>query len=305
MMYCPVIHDVGRTSFRRFVSTLSLAFILADGAPIRLLSAEANLEKITQAELIDDSNNDGDSFRIQAGGKVVHLRLYFVDCPEKTANSLGAFERIKDQANYFGVTNAARMVLYGAKAEELVKRQLSKPFTVHTAWARAPGASSIGRIYGFITTADGRDLGRLLVEHGLARSNGIGRRLPNGTSSDDFRMILRDLELSAVLKQTGIWSDSNADRIAELRAGVRAEKEKSNELKKEVRRIQASPRLIDINAADKSELRTIPGIGSVLADRIIEARPFASVDDLIKIKGIGPETMKRIRSSVTLGKTKE
>ena len=304
-MFCSVIRNGGRSGCRRFVFAVLLAALLAGGGPLRLLGATKNLQKLSEAELIEDPDNDGDSFRIQAGGKEVRVRLYFVDCPEKTAGSLGAPERIEEQANYFGVTAPARMVWHGAKAAAFVKQRLSRPFTVHTAWAQAPGSSSPGRIYGFVTTADGKDLGSLLVELGLARSKGVGRQLPDGTSSDDFRMTLGDLKESAMLKRSGIWADSDADRITEVRAEQRAKKEKWNELKKEADRIQTPPRLIDINAASKRELETISGIGPVLADRIIRSRPFTSVDDLIRIKGIGPVTLKKIRSLVTVGKTKE
>jgi competence protein ComEA len=39
---------------------------------------------------------------------------------------------------------------------------------------------------------------------------------------------------------------------------------------------------IDINTATEKELRMVPGIGPVIAARIIAARPFRSADDLKK-----------------------
>jgi competence protein ComEA len=44
---------------------------------------------------------------------------------------------------------------------------------------------------------------------------------------------------------------------------------------------------LDVNAASLAELQNIPGIGPVAAQRIIEARPFKSADDLQRVKGIG------------------
>jgi len=44
---------------------------------------------------------------------------------------------------------------------------------------------------------------------------------------------------------------------------------------------------IDINTATEKELTTVPGIGHVMAARIIAARPFRSADDLKKVSGIG------------------
>jgi len=52
---------------------------------------------------------------------------------------------------------------------------------------------------------------------------------------------------------------------------------------------------IDINTASSEELKEIIGIGPALAQRIIEARPFNSLDDLIKVKGIGEITLQKIK----------
>ena len=56
---------------------------------------------------------------------------------------------------------------------------------------------------------------------------------------------------------------------------------------------------IPINSATQKELETIPGIGPVLASRIIEYRqkhgPFASYEDLLHVKGIGEKTLEKIK----------
>lgn len=51
---------------------------------------------------------------------------------------------------------------------------------------------------------------------------------------------------------------------------------------------------IDINTASKEELDKLYGIGLVKAQAIIEARPFNSIDDLIKTNGIGKVTLNKI-----------
>ena len=65
---------------------------------------------------------------------------------------------------------------------------------------------------------------------------------------------------------------------------------------------------VNINTATKEELTSLKGIGDKRAQDIIDYRtkngPFKSVDDLGKVPGIGPGTMKQIRSELTTtGKT--
>ena len=52
---------------------------------------------------------------------------------------------------------------------------------------------------------------------------------------------------------------------------------------------------IDINTATEKELTTVPGIGHVMAARIIAARPFRSADDLKRVSGIADINYAKIR----------
>jgi DNA uptake protein ComE-like DNA-binding protein len=52
---------------------------------------------------------------------------------------------------------------------------------------------------------------------------------------------------------------------------------------------------LDVNTAAEKQLRDLPGIGPVLAQRIIAARPFRSADDLKKVNGIGDKKYDQIR----------
>jgi competence protein ComEA len=66
----------------------------------------------------------------------------------------------------------------------------------------------------------------------------------------------------------------------------------------------SSTGLININTASATELEGLSGIGEVLAATIIEYRdqngPFATIDDLMDVSGIGPATLEEIRDQVTV-----
>jgi competence ComEA-like helix-hairpin-helix protein len=61
---------------------------------------------------------------------------------------------------------------------------------------------------------------------------------------------------------------------------------------------------IDLNRADVAELTRLPGVGPALAARIVDARdttgPFATVDDLRRVKGLGRTKIERLRPLVRL-----
>lgn len=62
---------------------------------------------------------------------------------------------------------------------------------------------------------------------------------------------------------------------------------------------EASGGLVNINAADADTLMELPGVGEATARAIIESReqlgPFTSLDDLLRVNGIGEKKLERIR----------
>ena len=66
---------------------------------------------------------------------------------------------------------------------------------------------------------------------------------------------------------------------------------------------EQSPQKIDINRAEPWLLEALPGIGEVLAQRIVDYRsengPFRRSEDLLKVSGIGPGTFENIKGHIT------
>ena len=58
--------------------------------------------------------------------------------------------------------------------------------------------------------------------------------------------------------------------------------------------------LINVNTATLAELDTLPGVGPKTAELIVSGRPYARVDDLLKVKGIGPATLAKLKGLVTV-----
>ncbi len=61
---------------------------------------------------------------------------------------------------------------------------------------------------------------------------------------------------------------------------------------------------ISINAADADELDELPGVGPVIAERIVQWRetngPFSSIDELTEVSGIGPSMIEQIRDLASM-----
>lgn len=60
--------------------------------------------------------------------------------------------------------------------------------------------------------------------------------------------------------------------------------------------------LVDLNTADEAELQTLPGVGPVLAARIVSHREsvgrFEAIEDLLDVPGIGETRLQSIRDLI-------
>jgi len=252
----------------------------------------SELETFTNVTLVEGAYHDGDSFRVNISNRLMTVRLYFVDCPETSVSHNTDARRVRAQKRYFGLESPRETILYGRLATKFTAEQLKKPFTLHTSFAAAMGRSSGGRIYGFIETAEGNDLGQLLVANGYARAYGMSRSDWRGRDHKEVAAMLNDTESIAMLGRKGVWRSADADKLVEMRAQERSE---SLELSLICDILNAPVENLDINAASLVELETLPGIGPVTAKRIIAGRPYNSIEELIELPGITESKFKKLR----------
>jgi competence protein ComEA len=61
---------------------------------------------------------------------------------------------------------------------------------------------------------------------------------------------------------------------------------------------------VNINTADKKTLASLPGVGDVKAEAIIQYRKdhgeFKNAEELVKVKGIGSQTLKKLAKDITV-----
>ncbi|HIE09936.1 MAG TPA: ComEA family DNA-binding protein [Armatimonadetes bacterium] len=110
--------------------------------------------------------------------------------------------------------------------------------------------------------------------------------------------------LDAIRKAGGPTKDADLDKIN--LADFLSDGEKVLVPRKAPRRLASKGGItpedvlkVNVNTASERELEALPGIGPVLARRIVEHRkeqgPFKGPEDLLAVKGIGPKKLERIR----------
>lgn len=275
--------------FRNRLALILTLFCLAGGS-----ACAQGLEEIGPCTFVATDWADGDSFLVKLpDGKEKVFRLYFIDCIEQSVSDTSDKRRLREQSRYFGVTDYLTAVEHGKKAAAFTADALKHPFTLHTAYADARGRSGKPRYYAFVRTAEGRDLGHLLVENGLARAFGLGRETPTGTPRDEWDAYLKDLELVAAIGRRGIWAHSDPAQIVAMRKEEREEM-RGLEAIDDALVVAPPSEPVDVNTASIEDLMRT-GLRESLADAVVKKRPFEKIEDLLDVKGIGPVTFQKVR----------
>ncbi len=90
-----------------------------------------------------------------------------------------------------------------------------------------------------------------------------------------------------------------AAKTAATKTSAKTTSKTADETTKEMPKLKAGQK-VNINTASKEELDVLPGIGPVLAERIIEARPFKTIEDVMKVKGIKEGEFGKIKDMITV-----
>jgi endonuclease YncB( thermonuclease family) len=298
-------------------TALAAAFVAL--ATSDLAARSSKWVTLENCRLVPNPANDGDSFHVRVKRKEYIFRLYFVDAPETDA---ALADRVAEQAKYFGIT-VEQTLKVGELAKSFITEKLSHPFTVRTCRQDALGRSKSERFYAIIR-AGNEDLAEELVKNGLARIYGASAK-PVGLFTVNAEWAkLEQLQSDAKGEKVGAWGvnfgrmtvrsqkeggvpyDPFGGFFHPLKTGSTNEAADLNQPKgRKGDRLRPSHKLdinsvssadsvslipetkLEVNTASRAELENIPGIGPEIAQRIIEARPFKSADDLRNVKGIG------------------
>jgi len=82
--------------------------------------------------------------------------------------------------------------------------------------------------------------------------------------------------------------------------GPSTEREKGTSTSPSTKSSVSSGQKVNLNTATLEQLETLPGIGPVKAQAIIDARPYTSIEGVMKVKGIKEGIFGEIKDQITV-----
>lgn len=103
------------------------------------------------------------------------------------------------------------------------------------------------------------------------------------------------------------WIERSLNRAARLVDGQKIYiPRQGEEIKSQIPQLrqgfdgQANPNIISINTGSQVELESLPGIGPVTAGKIISARPYSGIEELVQKKIVGQKVYGQIKDKIGL-----
>lgn len=155
-----------------------------------------------------------------------------------------------------------------------------------------------------VTTNNGQT--EIVVEiNGSVEMPGV-YTLKNGSRVDDLLTVSGGLSVNADRS----WVDKNINRASKLldsqKVYIYSQSEVSSakasgsiKLDQGILQVETGG-LVNINTSSLSELDSLPGIGHVYAQKIIEHRPYSSLEELVSKGVVGQSLFEKIKSSISL-----
>ena len=176
---------------------------------------------------------------------------------------------------------------YSAEAKAELKKLVADKKIIITGPEREIPEHKFGRYYAYVLAIDSSGnvthVNREMLLAGAARHSDYARHSQDSVVA--FRKYIEEAEFQGV----GMWSQPDS-------LGMRVQTEKAAMLE------DLYP--LNLNIATQQEIELIPSIGPGRASSIIAYRQengsFGAVEDLLKIKGIGPATLEKLRQFVTV-----
>lgn len=255
--------------------------------------AYQEFEVIKNCKLVDNLIiNDGDSFQVSIGGdknNLMVVRLYGVDCMETNDREDYMKLRLKEQGLYFGIQGKddkfKTTLKLGKDATSFVEKALRKPFTIETKHVNGMGKQP--RVYAYITSSDGKDLGELLVNAGLARIYGRADDLPGAQMPYEYRNKLEVKEILAIRERVGAWKWTEWKMFEEER----------NEYRKLISKLKIN--VMENNPTNIDLIAFRSGVSKKISEAVLkelENGIYKDMDDLDKrVSGVGAKTADKLK----------